>query len=223
MHDVPHTNYTFELIHDWYAAQAEGYEPVYIRAQQTPIDWKSKIGNSDMSTNFKTSYDESIYKGDIVIREDGAIYLLNWNVTFHPNNQASQTVECNDFLTFTREHHVKTDDYGFEVTDEADVVLDADGREIIVDRIPASHAEYAGRPEYSISKDNAGVNANNLINIYVQWNDRTKNIRINDTTTIGGYTYVVHNVYTAEVNIHKTHGCLYLQARRLAGGSVHGV
>ena len=43
-HDVEHVNYTFELVHDWYAAQAEDYSPIYIRAQQTPIDWKSKIG-----------------------------------------------------------------------------------------------------------------------------------------------------------------------------------
>ncbi|MBQ6949091.1 MAG: transporter substrate-binding domain-containing protein, partial [Firmicutes bacterium] len=34
-----------------------------------PIDWKSKIGNSDMSTNFKTSYETLIQKGDYVIRE----------------------------------------------------------------------------------------------------------------------------------------------------------
>ena len=221
-HDVPHTNFTFELIHDWYEAQKDGYEPTFIRAQQTPIDWKSKIGNSDMSTNFKTSFSHKIFKGDIVIREDGTIYLLNWNVTFHPNNQASQVVECNDFLTFTREHHVKTDPYGFEVSDDSDTELDRNGREIIVKEIPASHSEYAGRPEYSVSESYAGVNANNLINIYVQWNDKTRNIHVDDTVEIGDYTYVIQNVYTAEVNIHKTHGCLYLQARREAGGVIHG-
>ena len=51
-HDVPHVNFTFELVRDWYQINGEDYEPIYIRAQQTPIDWKSKIGNSDMSTNF---------------------------------------------------------------------------------------------------------------------------------------------------------------------------
>lgn len=68
MHEVPHTNYNFEVIHDWYAAQEEGYKPIIIRGQQTPIDWKSKIGNSDMSLNFKVAYDEIIYKGDYVVR-----------------------------------------------------------------------------------------------------------------------------------------------------------
>lgn len=31
-HDVPHVNYTFELIHDWYEAQKTGYSPIMIRA-----------------------------------------------------------------------------------------------------------------------------------------------------------------------------------------------
>ena len=221
-HDVPHTNFTFELIHERYTAQEDNYEPVFIRAQQTPIDWKSKIGNSDMSTNFKTSFDHQIFKGDIAVREDGTIYLLNWNVTLHPNNQSSQLVECNDILPFPREHLVATNQYGFEIDDEPGVELDENGREIIVKEIPASHSEYAGRPEYSVSESYAGVNANNLINIYVQWNCKTKGIRIDDTVEIGSYTYVIQNVYTAEVNIHKTHGCLYLQARREAGGAVNG-
>lgn len=221
-HDVPHTNFTFELIRDWYAAQEDGYEPIYIRAQQTPIDWKSKIGNSDMSMNFKTSYDVIIHKGDIVIRDDGMLYMLNWNVTTHPNNQATQCVECNDYLTFTREHRVSTDQYGYEIESEEDIELDENGREVIVKDIPVSHSEYAGRPEYSVSERYAGINADNLINMYVQWNDKTKNIRIGDTVVIGNYTYVIHNVYTAEVNIDKTHGCLYLQARREAGGGTNG-
>ena len=175
-----------------------------------------------MSMNFKTSYDVIIHKGDIVIRDDGMVYMLNWNVTTHPNNQATQCVECNDYLTFTREHRVSTDQYGYEIDDESDIELDENGREVIVKEIPVSHAEYAGRPEYSVSERYAGVNADNLINMYVQWNQKTKNIRIGDTVVIGNYTYVIHNVYTAEVNIHKTHGCLYLQARREAGGGING-
>lgn len=219
-HDVPHTNYTFELVRDWYAAQEDGYEPIYIRGQQTPIDWKSKIGNSDMSLNFKTTYDEKIRKGDIVVREDGMIFMLNWNVTDHPNNQATQSVELNDYLTFTREYNPATDENGFVVDDEPTVELDKNGREIICKDMPVSQSEYSGRPDYSVSESYAGVNADNLLNIYVQWNEKTKKIRINDTFEIGPYTYVVRNMFTAEVNIDKTAGCIYLQARRDAGGGI---
>lgn len=219
-HEVPHTNFDFELIHDWFAAQAEDYHPVYIRGQQTPIDWKSKIGNSDMSLNFKTDYREKIQKGDYVIREDGMVYLLNWNVTTHPNNQASQTVECNDYLTFTREHRDAVDKNGFVIDDESNIERDEHGRDIIVKEVPVSHSEYAGRPEYSISQNQPGVTANNLINIYVQWNDQTRKIQIDDTVIIHNVTYTIQNVYTAEVSIDKTHGCLYMQARRSPGGVI---
>lgn len=218
-HNVPHTNFTFEIIQDWYKAQEDEYEPVFIRAQQTPIDWKSKIGNSDMSLNFKTDYGVRIYKGDIVIREDGVLYMLNWNVTDHPNNQATQSVELNDTLTFTRAHVAKTDDYGYEVEDDA-TELDKNGREIICADMPASVSEYSGRPDYSIAESYAGINADNLLNVYVQWNEKTKDIRIDDTCEIGPYTYAVRNMFTAEVNYDKTHGCLYLQLRREAGGGV---
>lgn len=79
--DVAHANYNFELIRDWYAKDAEGYEPVRLRALYFPINWKSKIGNSDANSNFKTSYDVPVRKGDLVVREDnGQIYMLNWQV-----------------------------------------------------------------------------------------------------------------------------------------------
>ena len=28
-HDVEHVNYSFELVHDWFKAQEEDYEPIY--------------------------------------------------------------------------------------------------------------------------------------------------------------------------------------------------
>lgn len=221
-HDVPHANYTFELIHDWYAAQAEDYEKIFIRAQQTPIDWKSKIGNSDMSENFKTSYDQKIRKGDYVVREDGIIYLLTWNVVEHPNNQASQTTECNDYLTFTREYHAAVDDYGYEIVDDPmRDHLDERGRLIVVKDIPASHSEYSGRPEYSIAESQPGIVPNHLVNMYIQYNSTTAQIRIDDQTKIGDYIYAVHNVYDGETDMNKEYGTLYLQLRRLPGGDVH--
>ena len=111
--DKPHVNWWFEIVHDWYARQEEGYEPYKIRAQQTPIDWKSKIGNSDMSMNFKVEHKETIVKGDYAIREDGSLYLLNWQIQPHANNLATQCLQCNNYLTFTREHRTRMDENGF--------------------------------------------------------------------------------------------------------------
>lgn len=73
----------------------EGYDPVLIRAEYFPINWKSKIGNSDANSNFKTDYSVIIYKGDILIREDGNVYIANWKVQNNPNNQTTQAVDYN--------------------------------------------------------------------------------------------------------------------------------
>lgn len=211
-HDVPFVNFTFELVHDWFAMKEPGYEPIYIRAQQTPIDWKSKIGNSDMSTNFKVTHDIPIYKGDMVIREDGMVYLLNWNVQNHANNQATQNIECNAQTQFTRRYDDVTDDRGF--------LIEPGGERVIVPTIPIVHAEYAGRPDFPMSQGLPGVVPNHLITVTLQWNSTTKNIEIDDRFVIGNYTYRVISTSIAEVNIDKDHGVLILHAKKVAGGGV---
>lgn len=215
-HDVPHTNFTYEILHDWYQRDEEGYEPIYIRGQQTPIDWKSKIGNSDMSSNFKTSYEVPVQKGDIAIREDGTLYMLNWNITLHPNNQATQCVECNAVVDFTREVAPEVDPMtGFQIGDDG-------GRKIIAGQMPISHSEYAGRPDFSGSSGQAGMHPDHLISVYLQWNPTTRKLRLDDEFIIGDFTYRVINISLAEVHVDKDYGVLTLNAKRVAGGAVDG-
>lgn len=218
--DKPYVNWWFEIVHDWYARNEEGYEPYMIRAQQTPIDWKSKIGNSDMSTNFKVEHTSEIYKGDYVIREDGTLYLLNWNVQNHANNQATQCVECNDKLNFMRAYQIKTDRYAYKLPGiDPNVKQDETGKnQIIVEEIPASHALYTGRPDYSVSSGMPGINSNDILTVSVQWNSETQKIRIDDTFKIGLFTYRVVDIVTSEIHIDKKHGVLQLFGKRVAGG-----
>lgn len=211
-HEVPYVNYTYELVRDWYEIEKDGYEKIYLRGQQTPIDWKSKIGNSDMSTNFKVTHDIPIRKGDMVIREDGMVYLLNWNVQNHANNQATQSIECNATVEFERWFGDETDERGFLVR--------AGEYRVIAPKIPIIHAEYAGRPDFSMSQGLPGVVPNHLITVSLQWNSVTKGINIDDRFVIGDYTYRVINVSIAEVNIDKEHGVLILNAKKVAGGGV---
>lgn len=263
-HNVPHVNWTFELIHNWYYVNTqtaeslerltnyqlrkmydggcriirihyetdengtaniyyelakdgtykltEEYQPEYIRGQQTSIDWKSKIAGSDMSTNFKTDYTHKIQKGDYVIREDGMLYMLNWNITLHANNQATQSIECNAIVDFTREFPDETDDKG--------ILIEEGGRRPIAAGIPINHAEYAGRPDYSGASGQAGMHPDHLITVYCQWNTTTRKIRLDDQFIIGDFTYKVVNVSLAEVQIDKDYGILTVNAKRVAGGSV---
>lgn len=199
-------NGTYELTHD--------YEPEYIRAQQTSIDWKSKIGNSDMSTNFKTDYTHEVLKGDYVIREDGTLYMLNWNITLHANNQATQSTECNAVIDITREFPDETDEKG--------ILINEGGRRPVAAGLPVNHTEYAGRPDYSGASQQAGMHPDHLITVTCQWNTTTRNIRLDDEFVLGDFTYRVMNISLAEVNIDKDYGILVLNAKRVAGGSVNG-
>ena len=211
-HEVPHVNYTFELLPDWFDQFRDDYEPLYIRGQQTPIDWKSKIGNSDMSTNFKVTHKVPIRKGDMVIREDGTVYLLSWNITNHANNQATQITECNSNIEFTRILDDEVDSDGF--------VVKRGGRQVIVPSMPCSHSEYAGRPDYSSSQGQPGMTPDHLITVNLQWNSTTKRIHLHDEFVIGSFTYRVINISIAEVNIAKEYGVLTIHAKRVAGGGV---
>lgn len=70
--DIPNFTDTFRLIHDWTAYNPEDESTFeWLRATYYPIDWKSKMGNSDMSQNLKTDFSVAIHKGDLLIREDG--------------------------------------------------------------------------------------------------------------------------------------------------------
>lgn len=211
-HDVPYVNFTFEQIHDWFDINEKDYQSIYIRAQQTPIDWKSKIGNSDMSTNFKVTHDIPIHKGDMVIREDGTVFMLNWNVQNHANNFATQSVECNAEIEITRQVDDELTVDGYQVNEG--------GRQIVVPSIPIVHAEYAGRPDFSATQGQPGMVPDHLITVHLQWNQKTKNIFLNDEFVIGDFTYRVINISIAEVNIDKDYGVLVLNAKRVAGGGL---
>ena len=165
-----------------------------------------------MSTNLKVTHDIPVRKGDIVIREDGNVYMLNWNVTSHANNQATQIVECNAQVEFTRYFDDKVDSRGF--------LMEPGGRKVVVPLIPISHQEYAGRPDYSVNTAQPGTTPDHLITVSVQWNSTTKNIELDDEFIIGDFTYHVNNISIAEGQIDKDYGVLTLNAKRVAGGEI---
>lgn len=214
MEDGENDNVYYALNADGTYTETTDYQPEYIRAQQTSIDWKSKIGNSDMSTNFKTDYTHEIEKGDYVIREDGTLFLLNWNITLHANNQATQSTECNAIIDITREFQDEVDDKGMLIVEG--------GRRPIAAGLPVNHTEYAGRPDYSGASQQAGMHPDHLITVTCQWNPTTRQIRLDDEFVLGDFTYRVMNISLAEVKIDKDYGILVLNAKRVAGGSVNG-
>ena len=207
--DIPNFTYTFELIKDWYDTFDENYEPSYIRATYYPIDWKSKIGNSDMAENFKTDYGTKVAKGDMVRMEDGSVYLLNWYVQTHINNQATQAAICNMNLLVFRDVPQDLDDDGRVITPAH--------RENIITAIPALFTIYAGRPDYTKGTDMPGITYDMLIQGQVQYNEQTKLIKVNDEFEWGDSKYRIINLTYAEVDIRNDCGILNINAKRVAG------
>lgn len=209
--DVPNVNYTFMLRKDWYHLDAEGAEPEYIRASYFPIQWKSKIGNSDANSNFKTHHWADIRKGDLVVREDGAVMMLNWKVQVNPNNRSTQAIDCNSYITFTRWMEEKLDERGY--------LLEEAHGEVIAPSIPCVYAEYAGRPDYAPNFNAPGIAADHLLTVQVQFNSRTKDILISDEFILWNQKYRIVNQNFAEVDIDGQYGIINLMARRMAGES----
>lgn len=206
--DIPNAVYDFRLLRSWYD-QFTDEEPVMIRAEHFPINWKSKMGNSDANKNFYTDYDVEIRKGDMCIREDGLIVMLNWSIQHYINAQTTQAIECNHYITVTRHMDAFADARGFKVSDAYE--------KVIVDSLPCVMSEYAGRPDYAAAQNTPGINADMLTVVSMQQNDKTKEVRIGDEFEWCHSTYRVINLNHSEVDIDHTFGVITLNARRVAG------
>lgn len=197
------------MIHNW-VDPTRVEDPLYIRATYFPVDWKSKVGNSDASANFKTDWENPIGKGDIIIRESGELLMLTWDIKEHMNNQATQAQICNLKLTLKRHVQAVADERGFVVTPAHD-------EDILTDH-PATFTPYAGRPDYIASGNVPGINADSLMSGQIQFNEATKRMTINDEFEYGGFTYRITNVDWAEVNYDNTAGIINYNCKRVAGG-----
>lgn len=210
--EVPHAVYDFQLIQDWYDQFNDGYEKVMLRAEHFPINWKSKVGNSDANHNFYTSYRVPIRKGDIVIREDGIICMLNWSIQRYINAQTTQAIDCNHRITITRDIPAVADNRGMLVTPAT--------KKIIVDDLPCVMSEYGGRTDLTSSQGTPGVSSDSYSLVNMQYNEKTKEVRVGDEFEWGIFSWRVVNVNYAEVDITNTYGILTLGIRRIAGESL---
>ena len=180
-----------------------------IRATYFPIAWKSKIGNSDANSNFKTGYGWEIRKGDIAVREDGTIYMLNWQVQRNPNNQSTQAIACNARLSFARHMDEVLDDRGYLISGATEKSIAPD--------MPCVYAEYTGRPDYAANYNTPGISADHLLTVQLQLNAKTDEIRLGDTFELMHSKYRVVNRVDSEIEIEHRHGIINLMARRIAG------
>ena len=178
--------------------------------------------------NIRCSVSSEIRKGDMLIEEDGTIYVLDWEVHLQSNNAPSRALRCNMYLTVYRHKESEVDDEGYVIDDEGCAISaesfdenTGDKKKIVVDQLPANAYRYDGRPEYVAVSGTPGTVAQVLSLMTIQYNEQTKNIRIGDRFDWSGNTYEIVDVNSVGVDITETYGTLKLQFRRAAGG-LHG-
>lgn len=211
--DVPNANFTFELIRDWTLRGTEGYEPIFLRAELFPINWKSNFANADHVMNFKTDLRTVVTKGDIVIRDDGQLRHLNWKVERHINDQSTQAQECNLMMTVKR----RVDD---KVDNKTGYLIEKASDQVIISNHPCAIYQYDGRPYYDVNFNSPGVTADALTMFQIQWNSGTSQLRISDEFYWFVDRYRIINLDYSGINIGGEHGILKAHARKVVGGSV---
>ena len=243
-HDIPNTNMDFELLHDWYDKLESSYEPSYIRGELYPDSTKSRYENTDNNMNIRCSLTSGIRKGDMVIEPDGTTYILDWDGHKESNNIPSRALRCNMILTIKRYEHpeVVQEPEQEYITDEDGTLLDEDGFVVqketqepvheneqedepvfrtVVDSLPANAYRYDGRPEFVAVSATPGAIANALTLMTVQYNVKSKDIRIGDIFDWGNETYEIVDVNRVGLHISGEYGTLNLKAKKKAGG-LHG-
>ena len=211
--NVPNQVGDFELLTDWNAQFAQGYRKKYIRGEIYPDSTKSRYENTDNFMNFRASASSGIKKGDMIVqRDNGKIFLLDWEVSLETNNAPSRALRCNTDLTITRRVPEQVDEYGY--------LIQPEGIQTIVNALPCNAYRYDGRPEFSTVVGTAGISANALTIVTVQYNSQTDDIRIDDKFVWGYETYRVVDIDLFGLSIDKTSGTLKLMAKKEAGGAV---
>ena len=215
--DIPNTNMDFEVLQNWYDKSKDEYEPRYVRGELYPDATKSRYENTDNNMNIRCSVSSGIRKGDILIQPDGTIYVLDWEVALQSNNAPSRALRCNMMLNVKRYiiNEGQYDDEGFLMHDRDDGWIE------IAPPIPCNAYRYDGRPEYVIVSNAPGAVPSALTLLTVQYNDRTKNIHIDDVFEWGEESYRIVDINRVGVHLNNKWGTLKIQARKAEGG-LHG-
>lgn len=210
--NIPGAVEDFILLPSWYDQFEESYEAKTIRGEIYPDSTKSRYKNTDNNLNFRASLSSGIKKGDMLIDSRGAIYVLDWDIPPEPNNRMSRALRCNIRLTFQR--------YQEEVVDDDGYLIQEEGFTTIVDSLPCNGYRYDGRLEYTTNAEKPGLIPNSVTYITVQYNEQTKNLRVDDTFIWRDFHYTIVDIDYSGLNIDGTAGTLCLQAKKKAGGAI---
>lgn len=100
-----------------------------------------------------------------------------------------------------------------------DMIQEA-GNVIIANKIPCNSYRQDGRLEYTTNSEKPGLIPNTVTMLTVQYNEQTKNLRVNDIFIWHDSEYEIADIDYVGVNLNNTSGTLSIQAKKKVGGSI---
>lgn len=212
---IPNVNSDLWLCHDYEECKGDWSDCEVIRAMTTVINWKSNVGNSDTTHNFRTKLSVDLKRGDYVKDiATGEVGMIVWFVDKMPDCNKTQVSGCNLRTTIYRPNGVP------EVIDPRTGTLVQKASDLVIaEEYPCVYTTLYGRYDYEMRNNTPGIAPDQKIEVKIQFNEATRQIREGDLLDIHGILHRVMFVTMSTVDIDETHGVMVLTCERVAGGS----
>ena len=201
--EIDGSNYTCTVIPNWH----EPEQQTTLRAGIHEISWKSKFTNTDNTFKFLVDRFQTIKKGDMVMVEGfDAPCILIWTVAGKPNCFATQIQKCNAEIAIERYQEAEIDSNG--------TYIKAAGWNIIIPPIPVTIAKSNNNYEYRLENAGVGILPSHKIQICLQANPVTLQVKINDEFKWAGERYVITDIFQSELDFTLSYGLLSVFAEK---------
>lgn len=178
-----------------------------VRGLTTVINWKSNVGNADMTHTFRTKLSSDIQRGDLVYdAEQDLVGMVNWNIDMMVDCKKTQIAACNSWIVVYRHTPEVVDKRGFLVTDAFE--------NIIVNRMPCVYVEMYGKIEYEKGTNSPGIIPEQAVEVKVQANPETINIQTGDYFSLHNIPHKVLIVNKSQTDASGEHGVIAMICER---------
>lgn len=207
--DIPNTTGTFKQCEDFSLYRNDWDEYPDLRCMTSVINWKSSIGGSDSTRNFRVSLDTPIHRGDLIYDPmSNSVGMLTWHIENMPDCHRSQISTCNAYMSVKRNVPEKLDEMTGMVIQEASTKL-------VVDHMPICYGGMYGRYNYEVSNNTPGIMPDQKIEIRVQWNPETMDIKNGDFVIVRNVEHRVMFITWDYLDADDAHGYIVLTCERV--------
>lgn len=204
---IPHVTAALRRVRDFTEFDDDWGRYPIVKGLTTVINWKSSVNNADMTYNLRVKLSDDLRRGDLLYDpETGTIGMVNWNVDAMIDCKKTQVTACNIRATIKRHMPEVVDDNGMLVTEACD--------RVIVNNLPCVYSEIYGRYDYGKNTNSPGIVPDQTVEIKVQANKDTLQLRSGDTLKIHDIPHKIMVINRSQLDMSGTYGTLTLICER---------